>query len=123
MRLHNIPENVGASTGEGVDHDTAWLLHGSTSNDFRNCGRGIAKTLESDNNNRRWRDSGIGDAPRRLLRNPRMSRCCQFSEDRKEPSAGRSLSATDKLGDIARAENWRNPEGVSVTCVGFSTVS
>ena len=62
-----------------------------------------------------------------------MSRCCQFSEDRKKPSAGlmglrgphlpASGSATDKLGDIARAENWRNPEGVSVTCVGFSTVS
>ena len=50
---------------------------------------------------------------RGLLRNPRMSRCCQFSEDRKEPSAGRSRSATDKLGDMARAENWRNPEGVS----------
>jgi hypothetical protein len=32
-----------------------------------------------------------------------MSRCCQFSEDRKDPSAGRSRSATDKLGDIARA--------------------
>ena len=45
--------------------------------------------------------------------NPRMSRCCQFSEDRKEPSGGRSRSATDKLGDIARAENWRNPKGVS----------
>ena len=42
-----------------------------------------------------------------------MSRCCQFSEDRKEPSAGHSRSATDKLGDIARAENWRNPEGMS----------
>ena len=50
---------------------------------------------------------------RRLLKNPHMSRCSQFSEDRKEPSAGRSRSATDKLGDIARAENWRNPKGVS----------
>ena len=50
---------------------------------------------------------------RRLLKNPRVPRCCQFSEDRKEPSAGRSRSATDKLGDTARAENWRNPEGVS----------
>ena len=50
---------------------------------------------------------------RRLLKNPHMSRCCQFSEDRKEPCAGRSRSATDKLGDIARAENWRNPEGMS----------
>jgi hypothetical protein len=50
---------------------------------------------------------------RRLLKNPRMPRCCQFSEDRKEPSAGRSRGATDQLGDIARAENWRNPEGVS----------
>ena len=59
----------------------------------------------------------------RLLRNPRMSRCCQFSEGREEPRAGRSPSATDKLGDTARAEDWRNPEGVSVTCVGFSTVS
>jgi hypothetical protein len=61
----------------------------------------------------------------RLLKNPRMSRCCQFSEDRKEPSAGRSRNATGKLGDTARAENWRNPEGVSsrVTYVGFSTVS
>jgi Sodium/glutamate symporter len=49
--------------------------------------------------------------PRRRLKNPRMSRCCQFSEDRKEPSAGRSPSATDKLGDTARAENWRNPRG------------
>ena len=47
------------------------------------------------------------------MKNPRMPRCCQFSEDRKEPGAGRSRSATDKLGDIARAENWRNPEGVS----------
>ena len=45
--------------------------------------------------------------------NPRMPRCCQFSEDRKEPSAGRSRGATDQLGDIARAENWHNPEGVS----------
>ena len=42
-----------------------------------------------------------------------MPRCSQFSEDRKEPSAERSRSATGKLGDIARAENWRNPEGVS----------
>ena len=42
-----------------------------------------------------------------------MPRCRQFSEDRKEPSAGRSRSATGKLGDTARAENWRNPEGVS----------
>ena len=40
-----------------------------------------------------------------------MSRYCKFSEDRQEPSAGRSRSATDKLGDTARAENWRNPEG------------
>jgi hypothetical protein len=50
-----------------------------------------------------------------------MPRCCQFSEDRKEPSAGlmgcgvpispQSRSATDKLGDTARAENWRNPGG------------
>jgi hypothetical protein len=29
-----------------------------------------------------------------------------------------SPSATDKLGDAAKAENWRNPEGV-----GFSTIS
>ena len=53
--------------------------------------------------------------------NSRMPRCCQFSEDRKEPSAGlmglrgphlpASRSATDKLGDTARAENWRNPGG------------
>ena len=42
-----------------------------------------------------------------------MPRCCQLSEDRKEPSAGRSRSATDQLGDVARAENWRNPEDVS----------
>ena len=35
--------------------------------------------------------------------------------------AGRS--ATGKLDDIAGAENWRNPTGVSVTCVGISTVS
>jgi hypothetical protein len=55
----------------------------------------------------------VEDGSRRLLKNPHMSRCCQFSEDRKEPSAGRSRSATDKLGDIARAENWRNPKGVS----------
>ena len=48
---------------------------------------------------------------RRLLRNPRMPRCRQFSEDRKEPSAGRSRGATRQLGDIARAENWRNPGG------------
>ena len=40
-----------------------------------------------------------------------MPRCCQFSEDRKEPSAGRSRSATDKLGDTARSEKWRNPGG------------
>ena len=40
-----------------------------------------------------------------------MPRCCQFSEDRQEPSAGRSRSATDKLGDTARAEKWRNPGG------------
>ena len=48
-------------------------------------------------------------------------RCCQFSEDRQEPSAGlmglrgphlpASRSATDKLGDTARAEKWRNPGG------------
>jgi hypothetical protein len=59
--------------------------------------------------------------PRRLLKNPRMPRCRQFSEDRKEPSAGlmgcgvpispQGRSATDKLGDTARAENWRNPGG------------
>ena len=60
------------------------------------------------------------DVTRRLLKNPHMSRCSQFSEDRKEPSVGRSRSATDKLGDIARAENWRNPKGV--TCLGCSTV-
>ena len=48
---------------------------------------------------------------RRLLKNPRMPRCRQFSEDRKEPSAGRSRSATDKLGETARAENWRTPGG------------
>ena len=51
----------------------------------------------------------------RLLKNSRMPRCCQFSEDRKEPSAGlmgvrgphlpASRSAPDKLGDTARAEN------------------
>ena len=40
-----------------------------------------------------------------------MSRCCQFSEDRKEPSAGRSPSATDKLGDTARAEKLAQPGG------------
>ena len=50
-----------------------------------------------------------------------MPRCCQFSEDRQEPSAGlmglrgphlpASRSATDKLGDTARSEKWRNPEG------------
>ena len=53
--------------------------------------------------------------------NPRMSRYCQFSEDRQEPSAGRSRSATDKLGGTARAENWRNPEGASsrVACAGL----
>ena len=62
------------------------------------------------------------NSARRLLKNPHMSRCCQFSEDRKEPSAGRSRSATDKLGDIARAENWRNPKGVSVTCVSFNSL-
>ena len=43
------------------------------------------------------------------MKNSRMPRCCQFSEDHKEPSAGRSRSATDKLGDTARAEKWRNP--------------
>jgi hypothetical protein len=48
---------------------------------------------------------------RRRLKNSRMPRCRQFSEDRKEPSIGRSRSATDKLGDTARAENWRNPGG------------
>jgi hypothetical protein len=42
-----------------------------------------------------------------------MPCCCQFSEDRKEPSAGHSRGATDKLGDAARAENWRNPMGAS----------
>jgi hypothetical protein len=29
------------------------------------------------------------------------------------PHLPASRSATRKLGDIARAENWRNPEGVS----------
>jgi hypothetical protein len=58
---------------------------------------------------------------RRLLKNSRMPRCRQFSEDRKEPSADlrglrgphlpASRSATGKLGDIARAENWRNLGG------------
>ena len=53
--------------------------------------------------------------------NSRMPRCRLFSEDRKEPSADlmglrgphlpASRSATDKLGDIARAENWRNLGG------------
>ena len=59
-----------------------------------------------------WHRAFMRPNPRRLLKNPHISRCCQFSEDRKEPSAGRSRSATDKLGDIARAENWRNPKGV-----------
>src|SRR6476660_6596607 len=35
----------------------------------------------------------------------------QFSEDRKEPSAGRSRGATEKLGDSARAEN-RQQRGI-----------
>ncbi len=34
------------------------------------------------------------------------------------PHLPASPSATDKLGDTAKAENWRNPEGV-----GLSTVS
>jgi hypothetical protein len=34
------------------------------------------------------------------------------------PHLPASPSATDKLGDTAKAENWRNPEGV-----GFSTTS
>jgi hypothetical protein len=52
-----------------------------------------------------------------------MPRCGQFAEDRTEPSAGlmglrgphlpASRSATDEVGDTARADNWRNPEGVS----------
>ena len=57
-----------------------------------------------------------------------MPRCCQFSEDRKEPSAGlmglrgphlpASRGATEKLGDTGRAENWRNcPKGA--TRAGF----
>ena len=29
------------------------------------------------------------------------------------PISPQCRSATGKLGDIARAENWRNPEGVS----------
>ena len=29
------------------------------------------------------------------------------------PISPQCRCATDKLGDIARAENWRNPEGVS----------
>jgi hypothetical protein len=63
---------------------------------------------------------------RRLLKNSRMPRCRQFSEDRKEPGVGlmgcgvpispQCRSATDELGDVARAENWRNPEGAS--CLG-----
>src|SRR4029434_3474786 len=57
--------------------------------------------------------SAASFSPRRLLKNPRMSRYCKFSEDRQEPTAGRSRSATDTLGDTARAENWRNPEGAS----------
>ena len=36
-----------------------------------------------------------------------MPRCCQFSEDRKEPSAGRSRSATDKL--------WRHRRGPKIS--------
>ena len=61
------------------------------------------------------------DESRRLLKNSRMPRCCQLSEDRQEPSAGlmglrgphlpASRSATDKLGDTARSEKWRNPGG------------
>jgi len=52
---------------------------------------------------------------RRLLKNPRVPRCCQFCEDCKEPSAGlmglrgphlpASRGATDTLGDTARAED------------------
>ena len=55
------------------------------------------------------------------MKSSRMPRCCQFSEDRKEPSAGlmglrgshlpASRSATDKLGDTARSEKWRHPGG------------
>ena len=45
------------------------------------------------------------------MKYPRMPRCRQFSDDRQEPSAERSLSATRKLGDTARAENWCNPGG------------
>ena len=60
---------------------------------------------------------------KRLLKYPRMPRCSQFSEDRQEPSedlmgcgapiSPQCRSAPRKLGDKARAENWRNPEGVS----------
>ncbi len=45
------------------------------------------------------------------MKNPRVPRCRQFSEDRKEPSAGRSRSATDKLGDIARGRKLAQPGG------------
>jgi hypothetical protein len=65
----------------------------------------------------RW----LNDCARRLLKNPRMPRCCQFSEGRKELSAGlmgcgvpispQSRGATDQLGDIVRAENRRNLGG------------
>ena len=37
------------------------------------------------------------------------------------PHLPASRGATDKLGDTARAENWRNPKGAA--CRGFSTVS
>jgi hypothetical protein len=52
-----------------------------------------------------------------------MPRCSQFWEDGKEPSAGlmglrgphlpASCGAREKLGDTARAENWRNPGGAN----------
>jgi hypothetical protein len=49
---------------------------------------------------------------------PAYATLLSFSEDRKEPSAGlmgcaapQSRGATDQLGDMARAENWRNLGG------------
>jgi hypothetical protein len=56
--------------------------------------------------------TGSSVSPRRLLRNPRMSRCCQFSEGRKEAEAQavapvlRTRSATRrgrKIGATRRA--------------------
>ena len=67
--------------------------------------------------------------PRGLLRNPRMPRCRQFWEDRKEPSAGlMGLRGPHLPQAVALRRSLATPRGPKIgaarrarICVGFST--